>query len=82
MRRISDGGIRNFPVKITEENRETQLTIGYCMVGTLKILMVGVFVIAGIASVFPGFPFWPMYLLMALMGVAIAAGIGCSVRAR
>ena len=72
----------NFPVKITPENHKRQIRIGMGMLGALKILIVGLFIIAGLGSFFPGFPAWPLWLLMAGIACVIIIGIALSIRAR
>lgn len=72
----------NFPVKLTEENRERQFLIGTAMVGALKILIILLFIEAGFSVMFPGFPAWPLYALLILVVVVIVVGIIASVRAR
>lgn len=72
----------NFPVKVTEQNRERLFGIGYRMIGGLKILTVCIFIDAGISSIFPGFPVWPMYVMLILIGVVIISGIVACFKAR
>ena len=72
----------NFPVRMTAENRGRLLLIGAVMLGTLKILIIGLFIYAGLSSIFPGSPVWPMYLLTAFTAIVIVGGLVCSIKAR
>ena len=72
----------NFPVRMTVENRGRLLLIGAVMLGALKILVVGLFIYAGLSSIFPGSHVWPMYVLIALTVIVIVGGLVCSIKAR
>lgn len=72
----------NFPVKVTADNRNRLYSIGYSMMGAMKILVVCVFIDIGLSSIIPEFPVWPLYLLMILIAIAVITGIIASARAR
>ena len=74
--------IWSFPVRVTPTNRQALITITTGMLGAVKILTVCLLIDAGLSSVFPGFPVWPLYLLLILMLNAIVIGIVLCVRAR
>ena len=72
----------NFPVRMTAENRGRLLMIGAVMLGTLKILIIGLLIYSGLSCIFPGSPVWPMYLLIAFTAIVIVGGLVCSIKAR
>lgn len=72
----------NFPVKVTAENRDRLYKIGFAMIGAMKILMVCMFINAGLSSIAKDYPVWPLYLLLVLIAATILVGIIASIRAR
>ena len=72
----------NMPVRLTPENRDRQLLIASLMLGIMKILVILLLADAGLSSIFPGFPVWPMYLLLILTGVTVVGGIIASIKFR
>ena len=72
----------NFPVKVTPENRNRLYAIGCFMIDAMKILIICIFIDAGLSSIVADFPVWPLYLLLVLIAAVIIAGIIASVRAR
>lgn len=72
----------NFPVKLTDENKDRLFAIGIAMLGFMKILVLGLLIVAGLSCIFPGFPVWPLYTLITLIVCVIAGGIIECVRMR
>jgi uncharacterized membrane protein len=72
----------NMPVKLTAENRERQLMIAALMLGIMKVLVILLLADAGMSSIFPGFPVWPLYLLLTLTGITVVGGIIASIKLR
>ena len=72
----------NMPVRLTSENRDRQLLIAALMLGIMKILVILLLADAGMSSIFPGFPVWPLHLLLTLTGMTVIGGIIASIKLR
>ena len=72
----------NFPVRITEENKGRMIALGTVAIGITKVLMVCMFTVIILKCIFPSFPFWPMYLLTALLVAVVIWLIVQSIRLR
>ena len=72
----------NMPVRLTSENRDRQLLIAALMLGIMKVLVILLLADAGMSSIFPGFPVWPLYLLLTLTGITVVGGIIASIKLR
>ena len=55
----------NFPVEVTEENKEQLYEIGIKMVSMLKLTAVAVCLYAGISGNLSSAPMWPVWILIA-----------------
>lgn len=74
--------IWNFPVDVTEENRERLYKIAMIMMGGTKILVTALLIDAGVSSIIKNFPIWPMYTMLGVMTILIIVSIVQMVRAK
>lgn len=74
--------IWNFPVAVTEENKERLYEIALVMLGTIKILTMGLFIDAGVSSLVTGFPVWPMYVMLGAMVIVIVVAVVQMIRSK
>jgi uncharacterized membrane protein len=64
--------IWNIPAEVIEDNEENVLSTCYVMFGILKIAIILVCAFAGFMCIYPGFPSWPMYLMIGVILLTIA----------
>lgn len=74
--------IWNFPVAVTEENKERLYEIALVMLGTIKILTMGLFIDAGVSSLVTGFPVWSMYVMLGVMVIVIVVAVVQMIRSK
>ena len=67
--------IWNFPVAVTEENKERLYKIALVMLGAIKILTTGLFIDVGVSSLVTRFPVWPMYIMLGAMVIVIVVAV-------
>ena len=62
----------NFPVEVTEENKERLYEIGIKMMSMIKLMTVAVCLYAGISGNLSTMPMWPVWILIGgIFGVVI-----------
>lgn len=74
--------IWNFPVAVTEENKERLYKIALVMLGAIKILTTGLFIDVGVSSLVTRFPVWPMYIMLGAMVIVIVVAVVQMIRAK
>ena len=74
--------IWNFPVAVTEENRERLYKIAMIMMGGIKVLVTALLIDVGVSSLVEGYPIWPMYMMLGVMMILIIVSIVQMVRAK
>lgn len=74
--------IWNFPVAVTEENKERLYKIALVMLGAIKILTTGLFINVGVSSLVTRFPVWPMYIMLGAMVIVIVVAVVQMIRAK
>ncbi|MCR4703612.1 MAG: DUF1648 domain-containing protein [Saccharofermentans sp.] len=67
--------IWNIPVEVIEDNEENVLSTCYMMFGILKIAIILICAFAGFMCIYPGFPSWPMYLMIGAILLTIAVSV-------
>lgn len=67
--------IWNIPVEVTEDNAEPIEGICHNMFGVIKIAIILTCVFTGLMCIVPGFPSWPMWLMVAVILFTIAFSI-------
>ena len=65
----------NYPVEVTEENREHIFEIASKMMSVIKLLSIGVCLYAGISGNLGTAPMWPVWILIAGIFVTLLRGI-------
>ena len=65
----------NYPIEVTEENREHIFEIASKMISVIKLLSIGVCLYAGISGNLGTAPMWPVWILIAGMFVTLLRGI-------
>ena len=74
--------IWNFPVAVTEENRERLYKIAMIMMGGIKVLITALLIDVGVSSLVEGYPIWPMYMMLGVMMILIIVSTVQMVRAK
>ncbi len=74
--------IWNFPVAVTEENRERLYKIAMIMMGGIKVLVTALLIDVGVSSLVEGYPIWPMYMMLGVMIILIIVSTVQMVRAK
>lgn len=74
--------IWNFPVVVTEENRERLYKIAMIMMGGIKVLVTALLIDVGVSSLVEGYPIWPMYMMLGVMMILIIVSTVQMVRAK
>ena len=74
--------IWNFPVVVTEENRERLYKIAMIMMGGIKVLVTALLIDVGVSSLVEGYPIWPMYMMLGVMIILIIVSTVQMVRAK
>ena len=74
--------IWNFPVAVTEENKERLYKIALVMLGAIKILTTGLFIDVGVSSLVTRFPVRPMYIMLGAMVIVIVVAVVQMIRAK
>jgi uncharacterized membrane protein len=72
--------IWNFPVAVTEENRERLYAM--IMMGGIKVLVTALLIDVGVSSLVEGYPIWPMYMMLGVMIILIIVSTVQMVRAK
>ena len=70
----------NFPVEITNENREREYLIAHMMLDVVKVMITALFLVSMLASMISGFPAWPITVLVAVMLASVLGGIVVMIR--
>ena len=65
----------NYPVAVTEENRERIFEIASKMMSVIKLLSIGVCLYSGISGNLGTAPMWPVWILIAGIFVTLLLGI-------
>ena len=65
----------NYPVAVTEENREHIFEIASKMMSVIKLLSIGVCLYAGISGNLGTAPMWPVWILITGIFVTLILGI-------
>ena len=65
----------NYPVEVTEENREHIFEIASKMMSVIKLLSIGVCLDAGISGNLGTAPMWPVWILITGIFVTLILGI-------
>ena len=65
----------NYPVEVTEENREHIFEIASKMMSVIKLLSIGVCLYAGISGNLGTAPMWPVWILITGIFVTLILGI-------
>lgn len=65
----------NYPVEVTEENREHIFEIASKMISVIKLLSIGVCLYAGISGNLGTAPMWPVWILITGIFVTLILGI-------
>jgi len=74
--------IWNFPVEVTDRNRNRLYMLSFQMMAVVKIMMVVLFIYIGFLTIYYPMPIWPMYLIFGIMFGAIILSIVRMIRAK